>query len=235
MEVYYFGGYFLVMTNPIAFGQDNAKIALTCSGCINTTVFDFWCISWTNTKIDPKQKNQLGLTNEKIVEIQGWTDDKINKGLIQWGNAFPDLETAVTLKKLFFSDLDNIDIYSIYLSETDAALLIEDFRTESNNNVDYSLRHNLLKRITETQNPNEEFLGFDMIGVERDGGFHSFYCHDITQELINKFSLDINEYGLFSTIPKPDLVREYLNAEETGLEPVPWYIAKTKRFKYASS
>lgn len=235
MEEYYFAGYFLIMTNPIGFGKDKAKIVFTCSGCVNTSAFDFWCISWTNTEIGSKEKAQLGLTNEKILEIQRWTDDKINKGQIQWGNAFSDLETTITFKKLFFPNLSNTDIYSIYLSQTDSNLLIEEFQPASNSSIDYSLRHNLSKRIAETQNKNEEFLGFDLIGLERDGAFHSFYCHNITQDLITKFSLVINKYGLFSSIPRPDLLRKYLNAEENGLETVPWYIAKTKRLKYIIS
>jgi len=77
----------------------------------------------------------------------------------------------------------------------------------------------------------EEFLGYDFIGIECDGSFHSFYCHDITNNLVDKFSLNLNSYGLLEKLEKPNEIREYLNSEKTGLEPVPWYIVKVKRQK----
>ncbi|MBK9025835.1 MAG: hypothetical protein IPL69_18220 [Saprospiraceae bacterium] len=115
--------------------------------------------------------------------------------------------------------------------------MISDFAEGNNteefnfNNGDFGLRKNLLLRIEEDQNISEEFLGYDFIGIECDGSFHSFYCHDITNNLVDKFSLKLNSYGLFEKLEKPNEIREYLNSEETGLEPVPWYIVKVKRQK----
>jgi hypothetical protein len=46
----------------------------------------------------------------------------------------------------------------------------------------------------------ETLIGFDVIGIELDGGFHSFHCHDLSTDLARRFSLEINEYGLFAAI-----------------------------------
>jgi hypothetical protein len=72
-------------------------------------------------------------------------------------------------------------------------------------------------------------LGYDFIGIECFGSFHSFYCHDITKTLTDQFSLILNGNGLFNKPDKPNEIREYLNDPRTGLEPVPWYVVKVTR------
>jgi hypothetical protein len=235
MEPYYFGGYFLMKTKPFSYFSIQEEIVQTCSNCINICAFDVsWCLSWTEGT-DEVGKTELGLTDEKLGQIRKWTDKKFDEKTIKWGHALPDLETISTYKDLFFSDRDDITIYSMYLSKTDAEALIADFESEKIFQGQFGLRENLRKNIEEKDNLTEEFLGYDFIGVENHGSFHSFYCHNIRDELIDKFSLSLNENGLFDRIPNPDIVRKYLNDETTGLESVPWYIAKMKRLKNASS
>ena len=230
MEHYYLGGYYLIQLTPIVyFGETEASVYQTASGCINKDVFDYWCLS--TSQPDEKEKLELGLTDEKIEAIKKWAGDKYAKGILKWGNAFSDLETAETFKNLFFPDLANTYIYSIYLPETDANALIAHFKNDGLNNGDFGLYHNLTRKIGEAANPKEEFLGYDFIGVEIDGSFHSFYCHGIGQELEHKFSLTFNKYGLFEDIKQPERIRQFLNDPATGVEPVPWFIAKTKRLK----
>ena len=233
MERYFTGGYFLIKAKPIDFGSDIGKVVSTCSGCINFSVFDNWCLSWMSFKLEQKEKIELGLNDKKIKEIEEWTDSRFNNG----SNVFPDLKTATEFKELFLNSVNDIEIFSLSFSDTDSDLLISDFAEGNNthefnfNNGDFGLRKNILLRIEEDQNISEEFLGYDFIGIECDGSFHSFYCHDITNNLVDKFSLKLNSYGLFEKLEKPNEIREYLNSEETGLEPVPWYIVKVKRQK----
>jgi hypothetical protein len=52
----------------------------------------------------------------------------------------------------------------------------------------FGLRENLQKKIEEKDDPTEKFLGYDFIGVENDGSFHSFYCRNIRDKIVDKFS-----------------------------------------------
>ncbi len=239
MERYYNAGYYLIKKHPIDFGIDNGKIVATCSGCINITAFDFWALCWT-MQLDNKDKSELGLNDQSIKQIQEWTEKRFYDGRIGYGNVFPDLKMALEFKDLFYKDRPEIEILAIDFSETETNNLIEDFAPGENagfnfNNGVFGLRDNLLKKNYETADTISDFLGFDFIGVECDGTFHSFYCHDITKELIDKFGLTLNEHGLFESIPDSDLIRDYLNSQETGLEPVPWYIVKVKKIRNASN
>lgn len=92
----------------------------------------------------------------------------------------------------------------------------------------FGLRQNLLLKIEEKENLNKVLLGYDLIGVEIGGTYHTFYCNNATQELIDRFNLSLNENGLFNEISDWTHVKEYLNDEKNGFELVPWYVAKTK-------
>lgn len=236
MERNFKGGYYLIKTKPIDFGADKDKVVRTCSRCINFSIFDNWCLSWMNDKLDENDKIELDLTDDKIKEIQKWTDNKFDYG----SNVFPELKIAMEFKEKFFKSRNDIEIYSLYFPESDANLMINQFSEGENvdkfnfNNGNFELRNNLIKRTEEIDDINEEFLGYDFIGVECDGSFHSFYCHDITKTLIEKFSLKLKSTGLFEKPENSKEIREYLNHPETGLEPVPWYIVKVKRLKSVS-
>lgn len=231
MERYYKGGYYLIKTKPIHFGADINKVVFTCSQCINFSVFNHWCFSWINGTLDEVEKKELELTDEKIKTIQDWAAGRFDNG----ANVFPDFSMAQEFKQKFFKSRQDIEMYVLCFPELDANLLIDDFSEGKNttafnfNNGKFELRNNLLKGVEENSNINEELLGYDFIGVECDGSFHSFYCHDITQALIDEFSLKLNTNGLFDKPEKPDEIRAYLNSAKTGLTSVPWYIVKVKK------
>lgn len=228
MERYYLGGYYLIKHTPIVyFGETKPRILFTTSSCFNQYVFDYWCLS--NREPSEEDSLNLGLSDDKIQAIKKWAGTQYAQKKLKWGNNFSDLNTARTFKNLFFPTLPDTHLYAIYLSETDTDALLAYFPTENFNKGDFSLYHNLAKKIPENTTPNEEFIGYDFIGVEINGDFHSFYCHSIGPGLAETFSLQINRYGLFEDVVQPEPIRHYLNAPDAGVENVPWYIAKTKR------
>jgi hypothetical protein len=229
MEKYYLGGYYLIKTVPIDYWGEENKVVRSCSGCFNIHAFDDWCTSWISDK-NFHVKIDLELSDEVFEGIQKWAIERFEFGT----NVLPDLQTALEYKELFFKSREDIQIYSIYFPETDADLLISQFEERENNKYfkykfeDFALRKNLIKKIEEPNNANEELLGYDFIGVEASGSFHTFHCHGIAQTLIDNFSLRMNEFGLFDEPIYPDSIREYLNKPNAPVEQVPWYIVKVK-------
>ena len=47
---------------------------------------------------------------------------------------------------------------------------------------------------------DEILLGFDIIGVECDGSFHSFHCNAMSSILKENFNLILNKFGLYDEI-----------------------------------
>lgn len=237
MDTHYLAGYYLIKLKPIDFGDDKNKIIWTCSQCINYSAFDNWCLSWTHDKPGKEEKKALNLTDEAIRLIQNWTDNRFDKLV----NGFPDLSTANEFKNLFYDSRQDIEVLALYFPKQDAELLIDDFSEGNNvdvfnyNNGNLEIRKHLQTGIEEKADPNEEFLGYDFIGVECDGSFHSFYCSNVTKELTNKCKLSTNGFGLFDKVEDIDAVRLYLNDPGSFLEPLPYYVVKVKRVNNANS
>lgn len=53
----------------------------------------------------------------------------------------------------------------------------------------------------------------------------------MAEELIEKFNLTRNSNGLFDEIIYYNKIIKYLNDENTGLEPVPWFIVRVNTYK----
>ncbi|HEY0298425.1 MAG TPA: hypothetical protein VGB84_04320 [Arachidicoccus sp.] len=235
METHYLAGYYLIKLKPLDFGDDINKTVWTCGKCLNLSAFDNWCLSWTNDKLDKDDKKALNLTDDEISKIQQWTDNKFSDLI----NGFGDLATAIEFKNLFYHSRDGIQILGLYLPKIDTELLIEDFGEGKNvdefnyNNGNIEIRKNLQKKIVEQANSDEEFLGYDFIGVECDGSFHSFYCSNMTKTITEQFNLTCNTYGLFDKLEEPEEIRVYLNDPKSLLEPLPYYFAKVTRVKNA--
>lgn len=226
---YYFGGYYLLRPKAISFGADKGKLTQTTSACINEALLDTWIYSWfkSSKKELETVKKKFCIDDEAISQIQHWADQKYESGKLQWIDNFADLETAAEFKNQFFSHLQDVNIYSIYLSATDARALIQSFNGEAEG--EFGLRKNLLAGIPEEADSNEQLLGYDLIGVELGGKYHSFYCDNQTSQLLAEFKLTLNENGLFENIEDWSPVVAYLNDEKNFFEPVPWFVAKTKR------
>ncbi|MDB5241563.1 MAG: hypothetical protein JWP57_2188, partial [Spirosoma sp.] len=187
-----------------------------------------------NNRLTENEKTDLGLDTEKIRAIQAWTMNKSKKGKLKWGRVFSDLETVQEFNNLFFTNRDDLYIQGIYLSETDTQSLIADFNYEEANGGRFSIWQHLNEKIREIPDSAEELLGYDLIGMDIGGSFHSFHCHGMGNELVERFGLTLNKHGLFSHIPDPQIILSYLNSGTARAEPVLWYITKTKRLKTVS-
>ena len=227
---YFLGGYYLIKLRPINFGTKIGEQVYTCSDCINDNLIDMWSYSWAtdNDKQVKEAKENFNLTDNDIIEIRNWVDKKHNDNIVGWANVFTELESAIEYKSTYFPHLEDIKIIALYFDENETKDILVEFKPQSETNGEIGLRLTLLKQIEETKNANEELLGYDLIGIELGGSFHTFHCHDIESDLSTEFGLKLNKYGLFDEIGNWKIVTDYLNDENNGLEPVPWFIAKTK-------
>ena len=225
---YYLGGYYLTRLRPKTYGDEKGNLIYTCSECINDHILDIWSYSWTtdnNQQID-KIKDDYGFSNKQIDEIRTWVDQKSNDNKIGFLNGFTDLETAIEYKRKFFNNMKNVKVFALYFDTKERTDILEEFKPQSEKFGEIGLRLTLLKEIEEQE--NEVLIGYDYIGIESGGSFHTFHCHDIGKVLSDKFGLTLNKFGLFDSNINSKQVLDYLNDEENGCEPVPWFITKTK-------
>ncbi len=230
---FYFGGYYLIKPGKANFGSIKDKEFLTCSSCINDTLLDTWAISWA-APIEhqvKKIREDYKISEEKQVAIQNWVDKKLEEKRIGWHQVFSDLETVIEYSDKFFSHVKDKEILQIFFSENERDDFITEFAPTKKEDGTLGIYDNLKKEIVEKEIDDEEFIGYDIIGVELGGNFHTFHCHDLGDELTTKFGLELNKYGLIKKIANHKEIIDYMNDKENGFEPVPWYLVKVKREK----
>lgn len=226
----YLGGYYLIKLKPLKFGSRIDSLVYSCSDCINDNLVETWAYSWTtdnDTQIESIKSDYL-ISDKAISEIRKWVDEEHNEKKIGWPDLFADLETASVYRQKFFFHLTDLKLFAIYFNERETESFINEFKPKGEKEDEIGLYQLLSKKIVEKENSNERTIGYDLIGVEFGGDFHTFHCHDIAEELADKFGLKINDFGLFENCNDWTPVLDYLNDEENGCEPVPWFVVKTK-------
>jgi len=191
---FFLGGYYLIKLRPMRSGVDPV---FTCSTCINDSFLESWSYSWTTRNNDGIEeiKEKFQVDDDKIQSIRTWVDHAFDGKKIGWPEVFHDLETAQEYSHTFFSHIPDVQMMSVYFSESEAADLLSEFKPRKEEHGTLGLYDNLLKLIPEDQCKGETFLGFDIIGVESGGDFHSFWCHDMAKDLSERFHLTLNRHG----------------------------------------
>lgn len=228
---YYIGAYYLIKLKPLEYGTIKGSEIYTCSRCINDSFFDSWAISWATTekKEFEETKRTFNLTDKNIEEIQVWADKKLDEQKLGWINTFSDLKTLAEYKEKFFPKDSNFEILSISFPESDLDEALEMTKPTDTLTGEVGIYHKL--KTKEIDLEKDECLGYDIIGIEAGGDFHSFHCNDLTNDLKHKFGITINEFGLIENCENWNEIMEFMNDQENGFEPVPWFYVKVNRIK----
>ena len=224
----YIGAYYLIKLRESDFGAYAGKKLHTCSTCINDSFFDTWSISWAEDgkKVNAETKSDFNLDEKLIKKIQNWTDQKLKENKIGWICTFADLETLNEYKNSFFPKSES-EMLSINFPESEREVLLSLFNPEKTRFGEIGLSINLKSGIEE--NKKEQTLGYDLIGIEDSSQFHSFHCHDLASDLIAKFGIEINEFGLINENDKWSEMVKYMNDEKNGFKTSAWFYVKVNR------
>ncbi|WP_145996335.1 hypothetical protein [Dysgonomonas massiliensis] len=171
---------------------------------------------------------EYNISEETISSIHKWTDEMDSSNMIGYMNLFYSIETAKEYKNCFFSHLDETLILGLYFPIRESQEFVDCFEPKGKNEGEIGLRYKLKQ-----YQPDDDtgiLLGFDLIGVEIGGEFHSFHCHDLANDLIERFDIAINEFGLIQNENKWEAIIDYMNDESNGFEPVPWFFVQVKLF-----
>ena len=220
----------MVKPRKIDFGDMEGRTVLTCSTCINDSLFDSWSLSWAQPIEDQIEyiRTDLTIDSNKQTEIQKWVDNKFEEGKMGWLGVFQDLETVLDYSNTYLAHVDNKEIMKIVFSESEARSFMEEFQPQSDKEGLGGIYQNLKLLIEANEvKEYEESIGNDLIGVEYGGGgFHSFHCHDLSRDFKENFGIELNDYGLIDRPDNFQILIDYMNDEENGFEPVPWFLVE---------
>jgi hypothetical protein len=226
METYYVGGYKWVL--PTKKG-DLAKAyprLLTASSCINVSPLELWC--WEDYSVAEvgveEDFLQLQLDREKVDAIRTYVTEQAALWRVNRYEFFADVKSAREYRAKFFAHLPRLELLRLDFSETERESYLHEFPRDPEQ---YDAGMASLLAGGRPAAAEGEVMGFDLIGVEPDGSFHSFHCHYLEQDMTERFGVVVNEFGLMDDPgDQAGVIVDFANDPDTGLEPVPWFMVR---------
>lgn len=224
---FFLGGYYIIKLNknpPVI----PIKNICTISDCINNLIPGINGLSWVNSSENDinNLKNNLAINEEKFKQLQKWITQKFKDNEFTFSGTFREIKTAKEFIKKFIVNKENIKLIGIYLSEEYIEEFIKDNCTEKQS--DYEICSEL--KLKKEEESKGKLKGYDLLGYEIGGYFHTLHCHNLKHELIEKFNINFNENELISEYEDAKKIVNYMN-NEAGAEPVRWDIWKIKEFE----
>lgn len=80
--------------------------------------------------------------------------------------------------------------------------------------------------------PGGSTLGWEMLGYDTYGTFHSWLCHGLENDVLHTYAVRPNAHGLIASQADAETVAAHCRKPEVGTEPgfwAPWILAQYSR------
>jgi hypothetical protein len=225
------GGYFLVQASQADWIRKKTWLPArfwTVSGCICKIYPDTWIFSWTSKSMGSPHHYQetLKLDEEGFKSLQAWADEMFKKEELGWPNVFLNIETARQFYAQYLKHLPDIKLLSIALSEPYRIEFIEENKPKPGMG-EGGVYQKLLQR--QLLDPTAITRGFEILGDEWGGQFHSFFCNSLDTDYKEQLNISLNQYGLIDRYEEAVRAADYTSLDEVKAEPAlwqPWLISE---------
>lgn len=218
MQDFVSGGYFLARRASTRPGLGSGLLPtnfVTLSDCLTTLVPSAWTLSWAQHEGWESKAQACGFDEERMQGLVSWCTEAFSRGEVRWPGVVRSFERARELKRDFFAEDDGFALLGIALSIGEAC----DFLAES-----IGLGENLgvVLGVEEgfPPEPGGEVLGYDVLGLDFGGGFHSYLCNGLERYFASTFGALPNPHGLFDS--RDVATRCAAHAASSGAEPGVW-------------
>lgn len=219
------GGYFLVEGVAHAPWLDVSAFPdmfWSISDCIATVHPHVHLLSWSTKTTEELHnlKQDLQLSGDTFAAATDYIDACFNENYLGWPSVWLNPEHARTFAALYLKHRNNVKLLGIALPETDYQKAIDEYTPVSEQDGETGL-FTMLKRYTILEESAASW-GYEILGSEVGGGFHSFACHGLENAYARELHLPLNSHGLISAYTDVEKATQYTNLETTATEPVLW-------------
>lgn len=192
----------------------------TISGCICDTLPDSWALSWSQDapEVLAEARQLLGLTSGEFATMREYVEQLYVDGRFGWPDVFLDLAAAREFRRKYCRGVRGVRLLGIAL----ATPLVEQFLIDATPFKSQE-EPGVFRAVSARRPPPHDgsIRGFEVLGYEDHGGFHSFVCNGLEREYAS-LGIRLNEFGLMDDFADAERADEFTNLESTGAEPVPW-------------
>lgn len=216
------GGY--ILTVPLTVPEFLATprlppVLITASSDLTAIGPGPWALSWVNQDDSDRQERvAFGIDDASLQEVSAWVDGKMNSGEWGWPRIFTGLEAANEFLARF-QPVGAHRIIGLGMAVELVEQVLADHPDESGMGR-YGYIETLRRRQPLALGGLE--LGYEILGEELGGEFHSWHCNHLEPLVHEKLGIEVNRYGL---IDSPDAARKvtgFIGRADVPAEPVPW-------------
>jgi hypothetical protein len=223
---HYLAGYYLVKQSLDEFSilDRPAARVWTPSECICNLFPPTSSLTWTQASAEEQEslKNSLGLSAKEYSSYQNEVDQLHDSQKIIWPNVFVSLEDAKVFFQNYLSHMSDVKLMEIAIP----ASYFENAKSSSAPrmvNEGESGLHFMLKKKLKFDGSKGTPMGYEVLGLEKGGHFHSLLCNHLQTEYSRDLGVQLNSLGLIDDLKDAQRAAEFTNRDGTGAEPVDWY------------
>jgi hypothetical protein len=224
------GGVFVVriLDRPAGLGDKTLpERLLTLSSCLTEFFPDAWAVEWASCSQADRTAAalKLDLSQEAVPELVRFVTDALSDGAIGWPCVWNSLDAARAAAHKFSLAPENFAMLELGVPDDAVEELLaalEPGPGEASTGIYASLQRRRPLRSGGTS------MGWELLGVERAGDFHSWLCNSLQDEAERQLGVRPGPFGLLRTEKEARAVAALI-ANGVGAEPVPWFPALLTR------
>lgn len=195
---------------------------VTVSTCLVRTYPDSWALPWVKSDPDTLQglQRSMELDNAQFAEMRSWVDRAMNGGDFGWPNVFISREAAEEFRGRFLHAIAGLRLVGLSLTRNVGTDFVRQEEPEKGAGAG-----GVWTKVSRwvPLGSSGILLGFDVLGAEVGGSFHTFSCNGLERDFTEVLRVSFNQHGLIDDYPKCVEAAQYVNREDVGAEPVNWY------------
>ncbi|MGH7815167.1 MAG: hypothetical protein ACREQI_14335 [Candidatus Binataceae bacterium] len=225
LDDYIWGGYYIA---KLATDYKKSNLVpdaiITLSDCIAEFLPDSdWSIDWMSSAEErEKRAEKCGFPSAQRDAFVKWSTELMRVGKFGLPNVLLSMETATELLRRFPFDRSEWHLLGAGLrkDEVDRFIALCAPPTYQGQGQD-GVYEALVRK--EQLHRSGRILGYDVLGHEEyGGGFHSWFCNSLEEEVAEKLGIRPDHNGLLKTYAEAAACAQYAGDPDTHAEPASW-------------
>ena len=195
---------------------------LTVSSCLAPVGPGTWALSWGGDADPAAEAVALGLVPDAVSSAVAWTEAAMLAGGWGWPEVCLSLDAARSFVAACVpSPPADLRLVGIGLPEDLVAACRSDHPLPTDRGVGATALDELVHR-ADPLAPGGTPLGYEVLGEELGGTFHSWWCHRLVAELEDELNFAVGPDGLIGDLATARAAASAVDGPPPRGEPVPW-------------
>ena len=178
-------------------------------------------LSWVTATPDERARHlaDLGLPGGELDAVAAWVEARHASGEWGWPSFFTSIDAARAFVETFQPRAPDLVILGLALPRAYLDRYVADHPADPGVGtfaIDEAIRR------PSTPAPGGTPLGYEVLGEELGGSFHSWHWNDLEPLVHDRLGITANDEGLIDDLEAATAAAELIGLDEVGAEPLRW-------------